>query len=53
MAMRKSRLAWLRIAEDETWSSSKASKFETTPSESSIIRRACQAQASNSVRHAT
>ena len=27
----KESLAGLRIAEDETWSSSKASKFETTP----------------------
>jgi hypothetical protein len=42
-------LAWLRIAEDETWSSSKASKFETQQAETSIIRRACQARASTSV----
>jgi hypothetical protein len=41
----KKSFVWLRIAEDETWSSSDASKFETTPVSRGIIRRACQAQA--------
>jgi hypothetical protein len=45
----KESFVWLRIAEDETWSSSEASNVSSRPPRSldvvGIIRRACQAQA--------